>query len=100
MKSWLDLSEKEKTKLLNDFKKKKSKPINIRYALYICSFISFLLLVTDIILSEEMVISKVKFVVLICLFIIFFLLAIINGLFISRWEDEFDKWLETKDIVR
>lgn len=103
MKDWYELSKSEQKNLKRQFKKRK-KIIDFRIILYLLSFAAFFMTFSLIIFNMNGECygnaCNNNSIIFGSLFIITFLLAVINSIAISNWNKQFEKWLVKKDIEK
>ncbi len=110
MKHWLDLTTEERKELQNEFNSKNS--INkfcilfrmISILFYVLSSIVFVIIVGLILIKNNDIgyddMYAAYFPIFMTLFIIFFIVAIINSIFISKQKKKFKEWLKVKNITK
>lgn len=104
MKSWLDLPEEKKEKLIDDFDSKVKPVINIKSFLFLMSFINGTLLAMRMISQSEGFCSDgdcmntTKIFAFLCL--LFLIAGSINNKLLKQRDEKFKSWLKTKNILK
>ena len=110
MKSWYDLTEKEREKLRDEFSKKNVEKINsrllmgIKITFYILSFLSFFGFASAMLSKmngycTKEVCGNVE-IIFLTIFIITIGIALICSVYQSRFQRRFNTWLKSKNILK